>query len=75
MCAHEREVCSVYVWVGDEKSVSSIFCLTGDDRQGNGPHPFKATLTNRSNKAEVKGIAGLIGSKHCGKKQPRQEKP
>lgn len=62
MIKRDREVefCSQRVWVGDEKSVSSIFCLTGDDRQGNAPHYPEATVTNQSNTAEVKAIASFI---------------
>ncbi len=61
------------MWVGDEKSVSSVFCLTGDDRQGNAPHYPEATVTNQSHTAEVKGIASFTGSKHGGKLEHRRE--
>lgn len=62
----EVEICE-RVWVGDEKSVNCIFCLTGQDRKGNAPHYPEATLTNQSDTAEVKLIASYIGSKHSGK--------
>lgn len=63
----EVEICSECVWVGDEKSVSCIFCLTGDDRKGNAPHYPEAKLTNQSDTAEVKVVTSLSGSKHGGK--------
>jgi len=49
----EVEICE-RVWVGDEKSVNCIFCLTGDNREGNAPYYPEATLTNQGDTAEVK---------------------